>query len=129
MNYQIETDTGNKIITVIVEGDWNIEASDALTGLIVDESRATGIIDVLIDHKEVLINVSNIVAYKRPLQLKSQFPDIFPRVAFVSPRGKYYLYRFFVTVARNRGIHFRVFRTRKAARDWLMEKIVITADG
>lgn len=119
MDYQIITDEQLKIIKVIVNGVWDIESSDALTGLIVEKSRETGIVDVIIDHKEITINVSNIVAYKRPLQLKSQFPDIYPRVAFVSPRGKYYLYRFFVTVARNRGIHFRVFRTFKEAHDWL----------
>ncbi len=120
MQHQIEVNNQSNIIEVSAQGQWNIEESDKITTTITEKSQETGIVKVLIDHSQLKINVSNLVAYKRPLQLKSQFEDIYPFVAFVSPKGKHNLYKFFTMVARNRGIFFNAFRDYDSAREWLL---------
>ncbi len=120
MHHRIEVDNKSKIIKVFAQGKWNIEDSDKITTVITEKSQETGIVKILIDHSQLKINVSNLVAYKRPLQLKSQFEDIYPFVAFVSPSGKHALYKFFVTVARNRGIFFNAFKDYDSALEWLL---------
>ena len=120
MRHEIVVDQDVGIIKVSAEGDWNVADSDIITGKIVDKSEETGIVKILIDHSKITINVSTLIAYKRPLQLKSQFEHIYPKVVFISPKNRYKLYRFFITVARNRGIQFEVFKDYKSALEWLL---------
>ncbi len=120
MRHEIVVDQDAGIIKVSAEGEWNVADSDIITGKIVDKSEETGIVKVLIDHSKITINVSTLIAYKRPLQLKSQFEYIYPKVVFVSPKNRYKLYRFFITVARKRGIQFEVFKSFNSALEWLL---------
>jgi len=120
MEYQISVDKELGIINSISTGTWNVNDSDAVTNIITSLSREEGITQVLIDHSELEINVTQAVAYNRPLELKSQFSDIYPRVAFVSPQNKHALYKFFTLVARNKGIIFKTFKTYKEAHEWLL---------
>ena len=120
MEYQISVDKELGIINSISTGTWNVNDSDAVTNIITSLSREEGITQVLIDHSELEINVTQAVAYNRPLELKSQFSNISPRVAFVSPKNKHALYKFFTLVARNRGILFKAFKTYDEASEWLL---------
>jgi len=120
MEYQISVDKELGIINSISTGTWNVNDSDAVTNIITSLSREEGITQVLIDHSELEINVTQAVAYNRPLELKSQFSNIYPRVAFVSPKNKHALYKFFTLVARNRGILFKAFKTYDEASEWLL---------
>lgn len=120
MKHSISIDKDKGIIIVKAFGEWNVPDSDAITGKIVEESKRTGIVKVLIDHSEVTIHVTNLIAYRRPLELKSQFEHITPRVVFVSPKGRHRLYQFFITVAKKRGILFEVFRDYGSALNWLV---------
>ena len=120
MEYQVSVDKELGIINSISNGVWNVKDSDKVTNLITSLSREEGITQVLIDHSELEINVTQAVAYNRPLELKSQFSNIYPRVAFVSPKNKHALYKFFTLVARNRGILFKAFKTYDEASEWLL---------
>lgn len=120
MEYQIAVDKELGIIKSFSTGTWNVNDSDAVTNIITSLSRAEGITKVLIDHRELEINVTKAVAYSRPLELKSQFSDIYPRVAFVSPQNKHALYKFFTLVARNNGIKFKTFKRHNEAQEWLL---------
>ena len=122
MEYQISVDKELGIIKSISTGTWTVEDSDAVTNIITSLSRENGITQVLIDHSKLEINVTQAVAYNRPLELKSQFSDIFPRVAFVSPKNKHTLYKFFTLVAQNRGIKFKTFKSYSEAFEWLLNK-------
>ncbi len=121
MDYEITVDTELGIIKSKSTGIWNIPDSDAVTQELKAKSIEHNIVKVLIDHSELEINISQIVAYNRPLQLKSQFPDIYPKVAFVSPKNKHALYSFFTLVAQNRGIQFKTFKTYSDAAAWLID--------
>ena len=80
MEYKIDVDEDLGIIKSISKGDWTVDASDTVTKEITELSRTYNIKRVLIDHSELNINVSHIVAYNRPLELKSQFQDIYPNL-------------------------------------------------
>ena len=120
MEYKIEVQSELGIMVSTSTGQWNIADSDAVTQEITRLSRENGIIRVIINHRDLDINVSELVAYRRPLELKSHFTDIYPRVAFVSPRDRHGLYKFFTLVARNRGITFKAFQTYEEAFDWVL---------
>jgi hypothetical protein len=61
------------------------------------------------------------MAFNRPNDLKAQFIDLYPKVAFISPKGRHKLYQFFTLVAQNRGIQFKTFRENEEAMDWLLK--------
>lgn len=119
MEHTIHTDKEKDIIIVRAAGEWNVPDSDAITTRIVEESERTGIVNILIDHSRITIHVTNLIAYKRPLELKSQFEHITPKVVFISPKGRYNLYKFFITVAKKKGILFEVFREYETGLAWL----------
>ncbi len=120
MNYEIVIDDINKILIAKVSGIWKLEHSEGLANEMMDLSRVNGYTNVLIDHTKVLINVPYFVAFRRPTQLKKLFDDIKPRVAFLPPNGRYRLYHFFETVAKNRGINFKIFPAKQSAIQWLI---------
>ncbi|NQT64107.1 MAG: hypothetical protein HQ556_14200 [Candidatus Marinimicrobia bacterium] len=120
MEYKITVDKELGIIKSSSSGVWNVADSNDVTKKITAASRENDIVHVLIDHSQLEINVPQAVAYNRPLELKSQFKDIYPKVAFVSPKNKHTLYKFFTLVARNRGILFRAHRTYSEASEWLL---------
>jgi len=61
------------------------------------------------------------MAFNRPNDLKAQFIDLYPKVAFISPKGRHKLYQFFTLVAQNRGIQFKTFRENEEAMEWLLK--------
>lgn len=123
MNYHIHLIDEYQIIHAIVNGVWKLAHSEKLAKEMMAISKMNGYTNVLIDHRELLINIPYFIAFRRPSQLKSLFEDIKPRIAFIPPKGRYKLYHFFETVARNRGIDFRIYKDKNAALEWLKNKV------
>jgi len=109
-----------QIIRSVSTGDWDIAESDEVTREITKISLEYNIQTVLIDHGKLKIDVSRYNAFKRSSELKSQFENIQPRVAFISPKRKHKLYQFFTLVAQNRGIQFKAFKKEREALEWLL---------
>ena len=119
MNYEININESHQIISATVTGVWKLEHSDKLANEMIAVSKLNGYTNVLIDHRDIMINIPYFVAFKRPSQLKVLFDEIKPRIAFIPPYGRNKLYHFFETVARNRGINFRIFKDQDTAYNWL----------
>jgi hypothetical protein len=121
MKYEVSYDEKLRIIRSHSEGKWNVPDSDAATKEIVNVSRKHDTVHVLIDHSKLNINIPQYMAFNRPNDLKAQFIDLYPKVAFISPKGRHKLYQFFTLVAQNRGIQFKTFRENEEAMDWLLK--------
>gem|GEM_PF-3161660 len=121
LEYEIDVDKKLGILISTSTGKWNIEDSDRVTQELINASIEHDIRKVLIDHSKVKINISRYLALKRPSELKSQFEDIFPRVAFVSPKRNHQIYQFFTLIAQNKGILFQSFKKKKDAIEWLLQ--------
>jgi len=121
LKYTLKVNDDIGIIEAKSTGEWTVPDSDKVTTNIVEKAEETGIVKILIDHSELDINVTSMIAYRRPLELKSKFEHITPKVVFVCPEGRYKLYRFFITVAKKRGILFEVTRDYDSAVAWLQK--------
>ena len=122
MNYDIFITDIDQFFGARVNGIWKLEHSEKLASELLEIHKVNGLTDVLIDHSNVMINIPYFVAFRRPSQLKTLFEDIRPRIAFIPPKGRHRLYHFFESVARNRGIDFRIFPNEETAVDWLKNK-------
>lgn len=121
MEYEVSFDEELGIIKSYSEGEWNIPDSNQVTQEIISVSRKHDTVHVLIDHSKLEINIPQYIAFNRPNELKAQFVDLYPKVAFISPKGRHKLYQFFTLVAQNRGIRFKTFKENDEALDWLLK--------
>ncbi len=121
VKYSVTVNQEKRFIIASVEGKWRVEESDKLTKEMVALARKYGFSSALIDHRKLKINMSTLLAFRRPTQLKEFFSGLNPKVAFLYPEGKESLYSFIESVAQNRGINFRIFRHEDDAITWLTD--------
>ena len=126
MDYTVVHDPQADLIIATAGGQWEAEKDDAMIWQVVEQIRATGVRRVLVDIRTLKnIDLSILRLYERARMLQERRDELAlasVRAALVYPtseKKQTESYRFFETVARNRGLPYRLFGDFEEAIAWL----------
>ena|SRR5690242_6066670 len=128
MDYTIQLVEDRKLIIATAMGDWEQEADNAMVRQIMDAIGTSGLDRVLVDIRELKLNIPLVQIFERAKELREQRrqADVSSaKAAVVYPPNDPKLeadFNFFENAARNRGLPYRAFNNMEDAMDWLMEE-------
>lgn len=122
MNWSIQFDAASEQIVVISRGVLNADQVRAKARAIIDAIQRHGAKRVLVDDREMSVEIGTVDIYRLPELFSSLNLDRSARVALVISSASRQVgdYAFLETVSHNSGYQIRLFTDIDAARQWLM---------
>ena len=127
MDYVIDHNEDQQVITVTATGKWELEKDNEMIRAIMRAVEESGYKKVLVDIRELHFDLPMLHLYDRAQGLRRQRRDLKTtsrRVALVYSATTKKMdddLSFFETAARNRYLPYRVFKDIEAAWAWLNE--------
>ncbi len=120
ISYKIETDNG--ILRVVASGkDDNLKQVKDYGFAVLSAALSTGCTNVLCDERELIYSLGTFDSFESAKYISELTPDI-AKVAIVCNPEYIKDADFWETVAINRGLHVRVFKTMTDAENWLKKE-------
>lgn len=126
MDYVIQLDEKNKIVTAVAKGEWDTETDNTLIYQILEMVDVTGVRKVLLDIRELRFELPIVQIFERAKELRAErqkFSKTSAKAAIIYSSENQKLEEdmiFFETAARNRSLPYRVFKDVEEAVVWLL---------
>ena len=127
MQYTIQLETDNGLISIRAEGDWDRDTDNKMVEEIMQTVDSSSLRRVLLDIRELRFDLSMAQIFERARDMRdqrSQHALVSSRVALVYAEGNPKLdadMHFFEATAQNRSVPYRVFVDIEKAREWLLQ--------
>ncbi len=127
MNYIIQLDEENKIITAVAKGEWDSETDNTMIRQIMEMVNVTGVQKVLLDIRELRFNFPIIQIFERVKEMRMErmkFNKTSAKAAIVYLTEDVKLEEdmtFFENAARNCNLPYQVFKDVEEATSWLLD--------
>lgn len=125
MEYVIQIDEENGIISAIAHGEWNSNADNTMIREIMDLVETKGLNKILLDISALQFDFPVVQIFERASEVREyrlQKTRVSSKVALIysasDPKVEQDM-QFFETVARNRSLPYRIFTNANDARKWL----------
>jgi hypothetical protein len=119
MRWNVSYNPEDNILCVCTEGETDVASANKMVEEVRDAIEQHGSALILIDHRQLLLNLSMVDIYDRPSILENLGLPKTSRIAEVVPESQLKAFQFLETVARNKGYRFSVFLDMSAAKAWL----------
>ena len=126
-DYTIEIKEDRDIIIARASGEWELQTDHKMNREIIEMIDMSGSRKVLVDIRELHFNLPIVQIFERAQEIKEQRrtqKTTSDKVAIVYPPANEKIeedFKFFETVARNRGLPYRAFKDMEDALEWLTE--------
>lgn len=126
MDYTIQMDEENKIVTAVAKGDWDSDTDNSLVFQIMEMVDVTGVQKVLLDIRQLRFKISIVQIFERAKELRNirlKFNKTSAKAAILYSAADPKLeedMNFFETAARNRNLPYQVFKDIEEAIAWLL---------
>ncbi len=126
MDYVIQLDEKNRIVTAVAKGEWDTETDNTLIYQILEMVDVTGVRKVLLDIRELRFELPIVQIFERAKELRAErqkFSKTSAKAAIIYSSENQKLEEdmiFFETAARNRSLPYRVFKDVEEAVVWLL---------
>ena len=123
MSYEIETHKEGNVLHVTVRGTRTKEAVVRLSAEVMEACRREQTPRVLIDVRQLGGRLDMLESFEIPTVTFPEIrdPSVLEKAVVVDLPEFESSFRFFESVARNRGFNFRIFGDPDAARTWLLQ--------
>ena len=126
MDYVIQLDEENKIVSVVAKGEWNSDTDNTMIYQILEMVDVTGVQKVLLDISGLQFKLPMFRIFERAKEMRAErqkFNKTSAKAAIIYSSEDQKLDEdmiFFETAARNRGLPYQVFKDKEAALAWLL---------
>lgn len=124
MEYTVQLDGENKIVSAIAKGKWDSETDNAMVQEIMGMVEANTILKVLLDIRELQFGHSVLQVFQRAQEMREKRKKVDTtsrKVAIVYSATLQVNMPFFETASQNRGLPYRVFTEMDEAKEWLLQ--------
>jgi hypothetical protein len=126
MDYVIQLDEKNRIVTAVAKGEWDSDTDNTMVYQILEMVDVTGVQKVLLDIRELRFKLPIIQIFERAKELRverQKFSKTSAKAAIIYSSEDQKLEEdmvFFETAARNRGLPYQVFKDINDGLKWLL---------
>lgn len=126
MNYVMQLEEENGILSVTAEGNWEPGTDNVMVDEIMKAVVSHGVRKILLDISRLRYDLSIVQIFERAKELRDkrmQQERVSSKVALVYPSDSSKLeedMQFFETASQNRNLPYRVFKDAADAREWLL---------
>jgi hypothetical protein len=129
MNYIVEFNEEQKIVSARAEGQWDSTTDNGMVLKILEMVDSTRSSRVLLDIRELHFNLPMFQIFERAKEMREQrskFGKVSAKAAIVyspsTPKIEEDM-KFFENAARNRGLPYRMFQDVEEAMTWLISNV------
>lgn len=127
MEYTIQLETENGLVSVQATGEWERETDDTMVQEIMKTISESGLSKVLLDMRELQFDLSMAQIFERVKTMRNirmKQGAVSSKVALVydtQDSKRVADMKFFETASQNRMVPYRVFSAIEEARKWLLQ--------
>lgn len=119
MKWAISHNPDGNIIHIVTKGEMTVKLLNQMVTEAIQSREFHASKLFLVDHRKVIVALSNFEIYNRPKELKSLGLPINSKVAVVASEESFEKFRLFETASQNRGYQVGIFKSINIAKAWL----------